>query len=304
MSRQQGRGLGRGLSALLSDIEPEEAEGAAQKGTMMVPIDMIRPNPDQPRRRFDEAQLQELSDSIKERGIIQPLVLRPDPSGEGYQIVAGERRWRAAQRAQVHEAPAVVREMDDQAVLEIAIIENVQRADLSPIEEARGYDRLMEEFGYTQSRVSEIVGKSRSHIANLLRLLNLPDEVMEALESGQISMGHAKALLGSFHPERELRTVLARKLSVRETETLVGNVIKGVMTADGRRVGEATGGRGARRGGAKDADTRALEEDLSANLGMLVGIEDRGGKGDLVVSYRNLDELDRICALLGGGGRE
>ncbi len=300
MSRQQGRGLGRGLSALLSDIEPEAGADAPLKGVSMVPIDMIRPNPNQPRRLFNEEQLQELADSIRERGIIQPLVLRPDPSGEGYQIVAGERRWRAAQRAQVHEAPALVRELDDGAVLEIAIIENVQRQDLTAIEEARGYERLMDEFGYTQVRVAEIVGKSRSHVTNIMRLLTLPDEVMEALEDGLISAGHARALLGSLQPERTLRTVLSRKLSVRETEALVKATVLGRMTHEGKSTRPEK--ERARRG-AKDADTRALEEDLSANLGMLVGIEDRGGKGDLIVSYRSLDELDRLCALLGGDRR-
>jgi ParB family chromosome partitioning protein len=174
----QNRGLGRGLSALLGDVE-ESGEAAPAKAQTAVAIDLIRPNPAQPRRRFEEAEIAELAESIRERGVIQPLILRPEPGGEGFQIVAGERRWRAAQKAQLHEVPAVVRELDDATVLEFAIIENVQRADLTPVEESRGYARLMEEFGHTQEKLAEVVGKSRSYIANALRLLTLPEEVLE-----------------------------------------------------------------------------------------------------------------------------
>ena len=300
MSGKQGRGLGRGLSALLSDIEPEEVStSAAPRGVEMVPIDLIRANPDQPRRHFDTDLIDELADSIRERGIIQPLILRPDPSGEGYQIVAGERRWRAAQRAQLHEAPAVIREMDDATVLEVAIIENIQRADLNAMEEARGYQRLMRDFGRTQLELATYLGKSRSHIANTLRLLSLPDVAAVALSEGKISAGHARALLTAEEPERVLERVLARGLSVRETEALCRGAgaarpsRRPSIDEDQRRYDQRK----------KDRDTELLEEDLSANLGMLVSIDDKGGNGDLVIHYRNLDDLDRLCGILVGGRR-
>lgn len=285
MKRPQGKGLGRGLSALIGESDPEG--GLASPDADAIAIDLIRPNPDQPRRRFSEEEIEELAVSIRERGVIQPLILRPDPSGEGYQIVAGERRWRAAQRAQLHEVPAVVRDLDDATVLEVAIIENVQRADLTPVEEARGYSRLMQEFGHTQERLGAIVGKSRPHIANALRLLTLPEPVLRYLDEGRLTAGHARALVTADNPLALAEQVIARNLSVRETEALAR-----------RAKPEAQ----ARRGGpsAKDADTRALEMDLSANLGMKVRIDHKGEKdgGELRIRYGSLDELDAICQLI------
>ena len=219
------KGLGRGLSALLADVatvdeapRPEAGAGtAAGMGRDVVPIDRIRANPDQPRRAFDEKELQDLAASIREKGVIQPLILRPHPIAAGeYEIVAGERRWRAAQMAAVHELPAVVRELSDSDVLELAIIENIQRADLNPLEEAQGYRQLMERFGHTQERLAEALGKSRSHIANLLRLLTLPEPVLELVRAGKLTAGHARALVTAAHPEALARQVVEKDLSVRE----------------------------------------------------------------------------------------
>ncbi|SDX11648.1 chromosome segregation DNA-binding protein [Albimonas donghaensis] len=285
MKRPQGKGLGRGLSALIGESEPEE--GLASPEADAIAIDLIKPNPDQPRRRFSDDEIDELAASIRERGVIQPLVLRPDPSGEGYQIVAGERRWRAAQRAQLHEVPAVVRDLDDQTVLEVAIIENVQRADLTPVEEARGYSRLMQDFGHTQEKLASIVGKSRPHIANALRLLTLPETVLGYLDEGRISAGHARALVTAENPVALAEQVIARNLSVRETEALA-------RRAKPEGPARPSGGAG------KDADTKALEMDLSANLGMKVRIDHKSEKdgGELRIRYATLDELDAICQLI------
>ncbi|MBT8458741.1 MAG: ParB/RepB/Spo0J family partition protein, partial [Boseongicola sp.] len=198
-AKQERRGLGRGLSALMADVDtapPQESASALRRAETFIAVDRIRPNPDQPRRTFTEAALAELTSSVREKGIIQPLILRRDPSdADGFEIVAGERRWRAAQRAQLHEVPAIVRELDDTEVLELAIIENIQRADLNAIEEAAGYRQLMDRFGHTQEKLAEALGKSRSYIANLLRLLSLPEIVMEYVRSGELSAGHARALI-------------------------------------------------------------------------------------------------------------
>ena len=288
MKRQQGKGLGRGLSALLGDIEEAQAGGAGAPETQAVAIDLIRPNPDQPRRRFGEEEIEELAASIREHGIIQPLVLRPHPSGEGFEIVAGERRWRAAQRAQLHELPAVVRELDDTTVLEFAIVENVQRADLTPVEEARGYARLIEEFGHTQERLGVIVGKSRSHVANILRLLTLPVPVLKHLEEGRLSSGHARALVAADDPAALAEIVVRKGLSVRETEALVRKA-KEEGAAPKKPVAPS-----------RDADTVALEADLSANLGLKVRIDHKSasGGGELRISYKDLDDLDKICQVI------
>lgn len=282
-TRPPARGLGRGLSALLG--EPDASPGAS--GADRLPIDRIRPNPDQPRRRFDDADIEGLAASIREQGIIQPLIVRADPSGDGWQIVAGERRWRAAQRAQLHEVPVVIRELDDVTVLEIAIVENVQRADLTPVEEARGYARLIEEFGHTQDRLGEIVGKSRSHIANTLRLLALPDGVLAMLADGRLSAGHARALIGLPDAEKLAAQIVAKGLSVRETEALV-------------RASRARPRSPARRTVEKDADTRALEADLSAALSLPVTIDHKGDEGgEIRVRYKTLEDLDGLCMRLG-----
>ncbi|MFE3835834.1 ParB/RepB/Spo0J family partition protein [Pseudogemmobacter sonorensis] len=282
------KGLGRGLSALMSDVNLRpESEGPRRADTRL-PVSKLRPNPDQPRKDFDEAALEALADSLRQKGVIQPLVVRP--KGEFYEIVAGERRWRAAQIARLHDVPVVVRDLDDTEVLEVAIIENIQREDLNAIEEAMGLRALIDRFGHTQEKVAEALSKSRSHIANLLRLLNLPDEVQKMVREDVISAGHARALIGSTDPVAMAKQVAVRGLSVRETERLA---------REGSGKTPRTGGKSS--GGAKDADTRALEADLSANLGLPVAIEDQGGQGSVTISYRNLEELDAICRLLSSG---
>ena len=291
------KGLGRGLSALLADVatidEAPRRSGpvAVPAPSDRVPIERIRPNPDQPRRDFDEKDLQELAASIREKGVIQPLILRAHPREAGhYEIVAGERRWRAAQLAGIHELPAVVRDLNDTEVLELAIIENIQRADLNALEEAQGYRQLMDRFGHTQERLAEALGKSRSHIANLLRLLTLPDSVLELLRSGKLTAGHARALVTAGHPEALARQVVERDLSVRQTEQLA----RAAATPPGATA------RAAPRSATKDADTRALESDLSASLRLPVSIEHRSGQqaGELRIRYTTLEELDGLCQLL------
>lgn len=286
------KGLGRGLSALLADVAPTTAEAPPRRSPteQAIPIDRIRANPNQPRRDFDERELDELASSIREKGVIQPLILRPHPvEPETWEIVAGERRWRAAQRAGVHALPAVIRELDDTEVLELAIIENIQRADLNPLEEALGYRQLMDRFGHTQERLGEALGKSRSHIANLLRLLTLPEPVLDLLREGKLTAGHARALVTAPAPETLARQVIDKGLSVRQTEQLARAVN---VPASPAAVPRAAPG--------KDADTRALEEDLTAALRLKVTIDHRAGgrSGELRIRYTNLEELDGLCQLL------
>ena len=288
MRKPDRKGLGRGLSALLVDVDPGQGASAAPVRTL--PIERIVPNPDQPRRTFDEAELEDLTRSVREKGVIQPLIVRKDPANAArYQIVAGERRWRAAQRAQLHELPVVVREFSDVEVLEIAIIENIQRADLNPVDEARGYRQLMDRFGHTQEKLAEALGKSRSHIANLLRLLSLPDPVLDMLIDGRLTAGHARALVPLADPLPLALQIVQNKLSVREAEKRAKTPVQ-------------PGTRMPARAPAKDADTRALEGDLSAALGLGVSIAHRadGQGGQLIVTYRDLDDLDRLCRLLSG----
>ncbi|EAQ02970.1 chromosome partitioning protein parB [Pseudooceanicola batsensis HTCC2597] len=289
---QKNRGLGRGLSALMADVNADqptataEVESAPRRPDMMVPIEQVTPNPDQPRRSFTQDQLDELASSIREKGVIQPLIVRQ--KGENYEIVAGERRWRAAQMAKLHEIPVLLREYDDTEVLEVAIIENIQRADLNPVEEAAGYRQLMDRFGHTQEKLAEALGKSRSYIANLLRLLNLPEDVQELLTSGKLSAGHARALITSESPSALAARVVAGGLSVRETEKLA---------TQGKTESKPSGKKSAPE---KDADTRALEGDLSAALGMKVAVNHQDGSdgGSVTIKYGNLDELDRLCSVL------
>ncbi|MCL4104949.1 UNVERIFIED_CONTAM: hypothetical protein GTU68_018656 [Idotea baltica] len=252
----------------------------------LVAIERVRPNPDQPRRRFDEDDLNDLASSIAEKGIIQPLIVRT--SGDVFEIVAGERRWRAAQMAKLHEVPVIIREFDDTEVLEIAIIENIQRADLNPMEEALGYRQLMDRFGRTQEKMAEALGKSRSHIANMLRLVQLPADVQAFVSEGKLSMGHARALITADDPSALAKIVISKGLSVRETEKLAKS---------GGSVKQASA---AKPPSQKDADTIALEGDLSANLGMPVKIEHNSGtnKGQLVLNYKSLEQLDELCRLL------
>jgi ParB family chromosome partitioning protein len=291
------KGLGRGLSALLADVAPETASNvvamapepdAGAKGERRIPIEQIHPNPNQPRRAFGEKELQDLANSIREKGVIQPLILRPLPgSRDEYQIVAGERRWRAAQAANLHTLPAIVRDLSDVEVLELAIIENIQRADLNPIEEALGYRQLMDRFGHTQEKLAEALGKSRSHIANLLRLLTLPEQVLDMVRAGQLSAGHARTLVTAAHPERLARQIVERDLSVRQAEQLAKALPE---PRKPRSDGQPE----------KDADTRALEADLSATLRLQVLIDHRPGQpsGELRIRYGNLEDLDRLCGLL------
>ncbi|MCB1336300.1 MAG: ParB/RepB/Spo0J family partition protein [Maritimibacter sp.] len=300
MSKKPSRGLGRGLSALMADVAAEEPaqEGAAapapRKPDQHVPIEQIVPNPDQPRRTFVPDDLEDLANSIREKGIIQPLILRKRPDGNaGFEIVAGERRWRAAQMAQLHAVPALIREYSDTEALEIAIIENIQRADLNPVEEAAGYRELMDRFGHTQEKMAEALGKSRSHIANMLRLLNLPDDVLGLLREGKISAGHARALVTAEDASGLARVVVAKGLSVREVEKLAK---KPATPPAGEKKPAASGAR------PKDADTVALEGDLSAALGMKVAIDHKPGQeaGAVTIRYQSLEELDDLCRKLGG----
>ena len=293
-SKAAKRGLGRGLSALMADLDVAAAPAAAPaRDRTMIPIEQITANPDQPRRSFDPAALQELADSLKQHGVLQPLIVRTHPRDNGiYQIVAGERRWRAAQMAQLHELPVIIREFTDTEVLEVAIIENIQRADLNSIEEAASYRQLMDRFGHTQEKLAEALNKSRSHIANLLRLLNLPEAVQEFVKEGKLSAGHARALITAENPAILARRVIDSGLSVRETEDLVRKKSEPATTSP-RRPSAARQ--------EKDADTRALESDLSAHLKMKVSIDHAGQDGGTIaISYRDLEQLDALCQLLGG----
>ena len=290
-AKQERRGLGRGLSALMADIDtspPQAAKDTPRRAENFIAVDRISPNPDQPRRTFSEAALAELTASVREKGVIQPLILRRNPTDPGrFEIVAGERRWRAAQRAQLHEVPAIVRELDDIEVLELAIIENIQRADLNAIEEAAGYRQLMDRFGHTQEKLAEALGKSRSHIANLLRLLTLPETVMEYVRSGDLSAGHARALVTAEDPTKLAAQIVRQGLSVRQTEALA----KKTDSLKSPKINESP---------VKDTDTRALENDLAAALGMKVGIAHPPGAegGVLTVKYKDLDQLDELCRRL------
>ena len=289
-NKHDKRGLGRGLSALMADLDApaaKAAEPADARGQSSLPIERVHPNPDQPRRDFSRDDLEDLANSIAEKGIIQPLIVRPDPTKTGdYQIVAGERRWRAAQIAKLHRVPVLIRDLDDMAVLEIAIIENVQRADLNVVEEALGYRQLMDKFGHTQEKMSAALGKSRSHIANILRLLTLPDDVQHLVREGTLTYGHARALITAGDPMALARVVIGKGLSVRQTESLAKSGLS-VRKREKPKSG-------------KDGDTRALEADLSANLGMKVSIDHKAGteSGQISITYKTLDDLDDLCRLL------
>ncbi len=286
------KGLGRGLSALLGEApRPAEEVTARRDSVREVDIGRIRPNPSQPRQHFDEDSLAELAESIRERGVLQPILLRPVEGG-GYELIAGERRWRAAQRAQLHVIPALVREHDDSGSAELALIENVQREDLNAIEEAEGYQALIARFGHTQDNVAKLVGKSRSHVANLLRLLNLPEAVRLMLLRGDISMGHARAVLTSEDPEELAREIADKGLSVRQAEALAARVKPGA----GRDIGRAS----AHNAQPVDADLAALERQLSDMLGLKVQVKHSGAGGTVSLTYSSLDQLDMICQRLSG----
>jgi ParB family chromosome partitioning protein len=292
--KTQARGLGRGLSALMADVREtsETAEAQRPRPDMRLPVEKVHPNPDQPRRHFDPEALADLARSIAEKGIIQPLIVRESPRQPGaYEIVAGERRWRAAQMAKLHDLPVLLRDFTDIEVLEVAIIENIQRADLNPVEEASGYSQLMTKFGHTQEKLAEVLGKSRSHIANAVRLLNLPEEVQDHLREGRLSAGHARALITAPDAAALARKIVQKGLSVRETEKLA----KAAPAPDKAPKSGTTRARPE-----KDADTRALESDLSAALSMIVQIDHKPGQegGALTIRYASLDDLDRLMALL------
>ncbi|MEM8869462.1 MAG: ParB/RepB/Spo0J family partition protein [Pseudomonadota bacterium] len=294
MAKQSERkGLGRGLSALMAETVTEPAATAQSNGTtadQQIAIEKLYPNPDQPRREFAESDISDLAASISQSGIIQPLIVRPDPKVSGaFQIVAGERRWRAAQRAQLHEVPIVVRSFSDEETLEVAIIENVQRVDLNPVDEAFGYRQLMERFGHTQEQVASALGKSRSHIANVVRLLGLPDAVLDHLKAGRLSAGHARALVTAHDPVTLAEKVVKDGLSVRQTEALAKAVFKKTIKKQGSKP-------------QKDADTRAIEGDLSAVLGMRVQIDHLAGQegGTLKITYKSFEDLDRVMQALSG----
>ena len=293
--KSKSRGLGRGLSSLMGDLKNEpltsNENSESQTVEKLVPVEKIYPNPNQPRKSFQEEKLIELANSIKTKGIVQPLIVRKKKgTKESFEIVAGERRWRAAQRAQIHELPVIIKEFTDIEVLEIAIIENVQRADLNPIEEALGYKNLMENFDHTQDGLSKEIGKSRSHIANLLRLLNLPSAVQELLISGQLTAGHARALVTCDNPLAIAKQIISLGLSVRDAERLAKNVSEKKVSNKAKTK-------------EKPADTVLLEADLSAALKMKVSINHEEGKekGLISITYKSLDELDRISEVILNG---
>lgn len=285
--------LGRGLAALIGDMAPIEAPRLAdnvQAGQRRLPVEFLIANRANPRRDFDSDQLDELTSSIREKGVMQPLLVRPTSDPDQFEIIAGERRWRAAQRAGLHDVPVVVREVDDKEALELAIIENVQRVDLNPLEEAQGYEQLIEQFSYTQQDLAQVIGKSRSHVANTLRLLKLPREVRDMVTNGQLTAGHARTLITAEDPAAVAREIVERGLSVREAEALSQ--------------------RGASKDGApkkpsahleRDADLMALEKRLSDAIGLKVAVAaKKDGSGTVQIGYRTLEQLDTVLALLTG----
>jgi ParB family chromosome partitioning protein len=284
--------LGRGLAALIGDAGSEAAATDRARTQRLVPIEFLRPNPRNPRKDFNDSELDDLSASIKERGILQPILVRTITGvADAYEIVAGERRWRAAQRASVHDVPVILIEADERTALEIAVIENVQRADLNPLEEAMSYEQLGTEFGYSQGDLARIIGKSRSHIANTLRLLKLPKLSRRMLAEGHLSAGHARALLAVGDPDAVARRIADQGLTVRDVERIAQKEAgsAGQAPANGKANGAAH---------EKDADTRALEKELSDALGLTVSIEGRGERGEVRIRYKDLEQLDALCARL------
>ena len=281
--------LGRGLAALIGDVGDETAVVERSRGQRRAPIAHLKPSAANPRRRFAEGDLEDLAASIREKGVIQPIIVRR-LAGESdrFEIIAGERRWRAAQKAGVHDAPILVLDVTEREALEIAIIENVQRADLNAIEEAVGYEQLMAQFAYRQEDLARVIGKSRSHIANTMRLTKLPDDVKEMVTEGALSAGHARALLALPDPSSAARKAVAKGLSVREVEALAR--APEVKSAEGLRKPKPE----------KDADTAALEQALSEALGLAVTITPKGESGELTIRYRSLDQLDLVCRRLKG----
>lgn len=287
------RGLGRGLSSLMSDVVAQDATAGDRSSATetrpdrTVPIEKIRPNPDQPRRSFNDAALTELADSIRSKGVIQPLIVRATDDAM-FEIVAGERRWRAAQKAGLHDLPVLVRDLSNTEVLQFAIIENIQRADLNAVDEATGYRQLMDRFNHTQEELASALGKSRSHIANLLRLLTLPEDVQQLMSDGRLSAGHARTLVGKENAGDLAREIIKNDLSVRQAEKLASTTRK--AASPGPKLAE------------KDADTKTIEKELAAHLGMGVSIDHEAGveSGKLTLRYRDLGQLDDLLRLLSG----
>jgi ParB family transcriptional regulator, chromosome partitioning protein len=283
MTLAQKRRLGRGLAALIGDDVAEETVVADLRSLKHVPIELISANPLNPRKHFATEELESLAKSLREKGLLQPIVVRPKQAG-GYEIVAGERRWRAAQLANIHDVPVLVRELDDRETLEIALIENVQRADLNPLEEARAYKQLIDQYAYTQQQLADAIGKSRSHIANTLRLQTLPESVLAQIENGSLSAGHARTLVATDAPQALAEKIIKLGLTVRQAEDLTRSA--------------ATGGKKTRS--EKDADTRALEKMLAEQLGLSVAINHKSTGGQVVVSYKSIDQLDEVVKRLSG----
>ena len=308
VNASKSKGLGRGLSSLMGEEALVELAPSARTKTengevLRLPIAQLQPGKYQPRRHFDEAALAELSASITKHGLMQPIMVRALAANH-YEIIAGERRWRAAQLAKLNEVPVIIREASDAQALELALIENIQRSDLNPLEEAAGYQRLMDEFGYTQEKLAPIVGKSRSHIANLLRLLKLPEGIKQRIDSGELTMGHARALLMAKDPELLAQQIIDIGLSVRQAEERA----KGIMPSENAAAATMISlpkqrpKMMGRAGPAKSEDVLQLEQMLADSLGLRVAIDTRGAQaGEVVISYESLSQLDEILRRLGGG---
>lgn len=301
MTTTQTRGLGKGLSVLISEEYSKSIDSGAKgvpAGPQMLGVDRIVTGKFQPRQQFTEEYLKELSDSIKRNGIMQPLVVRPIKNSQ-YEIIAGERRWRAAKLAGLLEVPVIVREVEDRQALELALIENIQRQDLTPLEEAAGYQRLIDEFAHTQEELGGIVGKSRSHVANLLRLLSMPEGLKSLLNEGKLTMGHARALMGAPNPEQLAEEVVRRGLNVRQTENLCRGDAPPAPASAAPRAKAPRATLQSSDASFKDEDTLALEETLTQQLGMAVAINARGQQGEIVIRYDSLTQLDSIIKRLG-----
>jgi ParB family transcriptional regulator, chromosome partitioning protein len=288
MSQQTKRRLGRGLAALIGEEPPDEPRGAPEtKGFRVAPIEFLHANPNNPRKVFKEEDLEDLARSIRDKGLLQPIVVRTRHDGESFEIVAGERRWRAAQKAGVHEVPIIVRELSDSEALELALIENIQRADLNALEEAGAYQQLMEQFAYTQQQLADALGKSRSHIANTLRLLNLPEEIRKYIEEGTLTAGHARSLIAAENPAQLAQEIIKLGLSVRDAEKLTRN--KGAEAKGTHRSQAAK----------TDPSTRALEQSLADATGLKIEVEDKGTSGGrIIIHYKTLEQLDEVCLRL------
>ena len=290
MQAQQKKRLGRGLAALIGDDTSEESVVQDVRSLRHVPIELLHANPQNPRKHFAEEDLNSLAQSLKDKGLLQPLVVRPKADGS-FEIVAGERRWRASQRAGLHDLPVLIRDLDDKETLEIALIENIQRADLNPLEEARAYRQLMEQYEYTQQALADSIGKSRSHIANTMRLLNLPDATQKQIEGGELTAGHARALIATDSPEELAAQIIKLNLSVRQAEDLARE-----QAPAGRRKASSSASPVE-----KDADTRAIEKQLTEAMGLAVSIKHKDNVGgQVIISYKTLDQLDEVIKKLGG----